>query len=67
MNYSAKPVYSSEDNIIATKVNKQDLTKDFDGYYDTMLKLLNAESLVVEHYDDTMAIIYDRELKKKKE
>jgi len=66
MDYKAKPVYSDEDNIIATKVNKQDLERDFDGYYDTMLKFLDAESLVVEHYDDTTAIIYDKNLTKNK-
>jgi hypothetical protein len=66
MDYKAKPVYSDEDNIIATKVNKQDLERDFDGYYDTMLKFLDAESLVVEHYDDTTAIIYDKNLRKNK-
>jgi hypothetical protein len=66
MDYKAKPVYSDQDNIIATKVNKQDLERDFDGYYDTMLKLLDAQSLAVEHYDDTTAIIYDKDLRKDK-
>jgi hypothetical protein len=66
MDYKAKPVYSDKDNIIATKVNKQDLERDFDGYYDTMLKLLDAQSLTVEHYDDTTAIIYDKDLRKDK-
>jgi len=62
MDYKAKPIYSKDnDKIIATKVNKSRLEEDFDGYYEAMLKLLNADVLKIEDYDDEKVVMYDKE------
>jgi len=46
--------------IIAFKVNKNDLEHDFEGYWENMCKALDTDSLKMQDYDDTTVIAYDR-------
>jgi len=62
MNYKAKPIYTKDkDDIIATKVDKDRLQEDFDGYYERMKTLLGANKLKIEDYDNNKVLIYDKD------
>lgn len=62
MDYKVKPVYSKGgDKIVATRIKKHKLEEDFDGYYDRMQKLLDANVLKIEDYDESQVIVYDKE------
>jgi hypothetical protein len=62
MKRKLKPIRGKEDKIIAAKVSREKLEDDFNGYYDNVLKLLDAESLKIDRYDEKNVIMYNREI-----
>jgi len=55
-----KKITDKDKNLVAFKVKKDDLERDFEGYWKNMCKALNAESLKMEDYDNDLVIAYDR-------
>lgn len=55
-----RKVKNKKGNPIAVKVKKDDLEEDFEKFWKSTCKYLNADSLKIEDYDEELVIAYDR-------